>query len=143
MAVSLKQFIRSLSDTGLMSVEDVQSFLASLPSEKKPREAADLAREMFRQGKLTRFQAQAFYQGKTRGLVLGSYVVLDKIGKGGMGQVYKAEHRLMKRTVALKMLPSEVTRSEQAVKRFHREVQGPNELRTQRIRPQRAVPAIR
>ena len=45
---------------------------------------------MHRQGKLTKFQAQAVYQGKTRGLVVGNYVVLDKLGQGGMGQVYKA-----------------------------------------------------
>ena len=47
---------------------------------------------------------------------------LDSIGQGGMGQVYKAKHRVMKRIVALKTLPSAATKSEQAVRRFHREV---------------------
>ena len=64
---------------------------------------------MYRRGKLTKFQAQAVYQGKTRGLVIGNYVVLDSIGRGGMGHVYKARHRRMDRVVALKMLPDAFT----------------------------------
>jgi serine/threonine protein kinase len=45
------------------------------------------------QGTLTEYQAQAVYQGKTKGLVFGQYVVLDKLGEGGMGVVLKAQHR--------------------------------------------------
>ena len=78
---------------------------------------------MIQAGKLTRFQAERVYQGKTKGLVLGNYVILAKIGAGGMGQVYKARHKVMKRVVALKVLPPSAVSSEEAVKRFHREVQ--------------------
>ncbi|MFH1264497.1 MAG: bifunctional serine/threonine-protein kinase/formylglycine-generating enzyme family protein, partial [Planctomycetota bacterium] len=77
---------------------------------------------LVRQKKLTKFQAQAIYQGKTKGLILVDYVVLDRIGQGGMGQVYRAEHRTMQRIVALKTLPSAATKSERAIQRFHREV---------------------
>jgi serine/threonine protein kinase len=55
--------------------------------------------------------------------VLGEYVVLDKIGEGGMGQVLKARHRTMERIVALKILPSKSVDSPEAIKRFRREVQ--------------------
>ena len=48
-------------------------------------------------------------------------MVLDRIGQGGMGQVYKAEHMRMERVVALKTLPSAATKSERAVQRFRRE----------------------
>ena len=65
-----------------------------------------LAKLLYRHKRLTRFQVQAVYQRKTRGLVAGNDVVLDRIGKGGMGQVYKAQHRRMKRVVALKMTTS-------------------------------------
>jgi len=54
---------------------------------------------------------------------LGSYTILEIIGAGGAGIVFKAEHRRMKRIVAIKMLrPSAMERPEM-VKRFHREVE--------------------
>ena len=122
MEVVLSQFVKSLAASGLMSAAEIQAFIEGLPPEKKPSDGADLARELVRQRKLTKFQAQAVYQGKTRGLLLGDYVALDRIGHGGMGQVYKAEHRTMERLVALKTLPSAATKSAKAVQRFHREV---------------------
>ena len=50
------------------------------------------------------------------------YRVLEVIGRGGMGVVYKAEHRLMQRLVALKMIHRRLTEDPQAVERFQREV---------------------
>ncbi len=50
------------------------------------------------------------------------YKVLDKLGEGGMGVVYRAEHRVMGRVVVLKVLNTGVTASPVAVDRFHREV---------------------
>ena len=111
-----------------MTGQEVRQFLDSLTSEQRPTAADQLARIMFQKGLLTKFQAQAVFQGKTRGLVVGNYVVLDKLGAGGMGQVYKAQHRKMKRIVALKMLPSQATQSPEAVKRFQREVEAAAKL---------------
>ena len=54
---------------------------------------------------------------------LGHYQLTDLLGTGGMGQVYKAEHRLMKRTVAVKLLAADLFRSETARARFRREVE--------------------
>ncbi|MFH1924024.1 MAG: serine/threonine-protein kinase, partial [Planctomycetota bacterium] len=123
MEVVLSQFVKSLAASGLMSAGEIEAFINSLPPEKKPDDGATLAKELVRQNKLTKFQAQAIYQGKTKGLILGDYLVLDRIGEGGMGQVYKAEHKVMKRVVALKTLPAAATKSERAVQRFHREVE--------------------
>lgn len=53
--------------------------------------------------------------------VLGDYQLLEKIGGGGMGRVYRARHRTMQRLVALKILPG-VDREPDAVRRFQREI---------------------
>ena len=53
---------------------------------------------------------------------LGDYVIIRPIGKGGMGEVFLAEHALMQRKVAVKVLPSTRTRSSDALDRFRREV---------------------
>eukprot|EP00913_Durusdinium_trenchii_P008904 g8370.t1 len=71
---------------------------------------------------LTPYQAQAACKGKAKRLVLGNYLIIDKIGEGGMGLVLKARHRRMDRIVALKVMSSRVTQSPEALRRFHREV---------------------
>ena len=52
----------------------------------------------------------------------GRYEMIEQIAKGGMGQVFKARHRLMDRYVALKVINEELMRNPEAVERFHREV---------------------
>ena len=128
MPVSLKDFARSLAASSLLSGEDIRDFLGTFPSEKRPKSAQDLARELIRVGKLTKYQAMEVYHGRTKGLVLGNYVILDKIGAGGMGQVFKAQHKVMEREVALKVLPQAAVKSEQSVQRFHREVKAAAKL---------------
>jgi serine/threonine-protein kinase len=54
---------------------------------------------------------------------LGQYRLLEPLGKGGMGQVYKAEHLVMKRLVALKLVAPHLVEDADAVARFHAEVQ--------------------
>jgi hypothetical protein len=70
-----------------MSAAEVSTFQDSLPPEKRPKDGETLARELVRANKLTKYQAQAVYGGNVKGLVFGQYVVLDKLGEGGMGVV--------------------------------------------------------
>jgi serine/threonine-protein kinase len=58
---------------------------------------------------------------------LGQYELQQKIGQGGMGVVYRARHAMMKRPVAIKLLPAEVA-EEKAIARFEREVQLTSQL---------------
>lgn len=126
MAVSLKEFARSILASGLMTAGELREFRAQLPVKQLSAEA--FGKELVRHGKLTQYQVARIYQGQHDGLILGKNVILDRIGSGGMGEVYKAQHLRMKRTVVIKVLHPESTDSETARRRFQREVEAAAQL---------------
>ena len=63
----LAKFCDAMVTSGLMSHEEIEAFLESLPADRRPQNGKQLAQELFRAKRLTRFQAQAVYQGKTAG----------------------------------------------------------------------------
>src|SRR6516225_3140439 len=103
MTVPVEQFVKQLEDSGILSGDTLRDFV---PPKAAPKDAAELARELVRNKKLTKFQAETVYRGHGKSLAVGNYTTLDRIGAGGMGQVFKAEHRRMHRLVAVKMLPA-------------------------------------
>ncbi len=72
---------------------------------------------------ITRWQAEKLLQGKHRGFFLGKYRLLTLLGTGGMSSVYLAEHILMRRQVAIKVLPQNRVDDASYLERFHRESQ--------------------
>jgi len=126
-ALSYDRFVECLSTSGLLTSEELASLRDSLP----PEAAANvdtLASHLLQANKLTLYQLRRVGQGNSAGLVLGNYVVLDELGAGGMGVVYLARHRRMKRLVALKVLPANLISSNSAITRFHREVEAAAKL---------------
>jgi serine/threonine protein kinase len=87
-----------------------------------------LASRMQVDGLLTAFHAEQLLKGKHRGFFLGRYRVLDRIGLGGMGQVFLAEHTDMRRRVALKVMPPERTENHFSRERFFREARAAGQL---------------
>jgi serine/threonine protein kinase len=80
-----------------------------------------LAGILVRDGLLTHFQAEQFLLGKWRRFTIGKYKVLERLGSGGMGSVYLCEHKLMRRRVAVKVLPTAKAEDPSSLDRFYRE----------------------
>jgi WD40 repeat protein/serine/threonine protein kinase len=87
-----------------------------------------LARDLVGRGWLTPYQVNQLFQGNARDLVLGHYVLLERLGEGGMGQVFKARHQKLGRVVALKVIRKEKLADAGAVQRFRREIQAAAQL---------------
>src|SRR5436305_1830372 len=97
-------------------LHETQSLQVQFPDPKA------LAAELIRRGWLSPYQANQLLQGRGKELLLGSYVLLERLGEGGMGQVFKARNWKLGRTVAVKLIREDRLRDPDAVRRFEREV---------------------
>jgi len=79
-------------------------------------------------GLLTQYQSGRIRAGRARGLVLGNYRVLDRIGSGGMGVVYRGEHRRLRQMVAIKALQGFLDPSPRILSRFFVEMRAVAQL---------------
>lgn len=119
MSTNNQELIETLTTSGLLSQAEINAVQQRLSGAVLSPE--DLCKELIRQNLLTRLQAAAVLKGKTRNLVFGDYVVLDRIGQGGMGQVFKARHVPTGKTVALKVLSAEAVKNRRLIERFKKE----------------------
>jgi serine/threonine protein kinase len=117
---SVAAFLRQIDEHGLVDAEQ-RPHLAEL-AKAGPREPRDFAREVMRRGWLTPYQINQLFQDNGAALLLGSYVVLERLGSGGMGNVFKARHQKLGRIVALKVIHRDKLDKPAVVKRFRREI---------------------
>jgi len=117
----LTQFQETLARADLIPARhwpEVEQMIAS-GAKAKP---ASLCLWLVGKGWLTDWQAEQLLAGRTD-FHLGKYKLLDQIGAGGVGQVYRAEQGGLGRVVALKVLLAEALRQPGSLARFQREVQ--------------------
>jgi serine/threonine-protein kinase len=98
-------FVWDLRRSGLIDRGQLDSIVSEFLKRNPRAEAPALAEYLVNQNTLTAFQAERILNGKTQGLVLGPYVLLDAIGSGSMGQVYKANSKNDANLYAVKVLP--------------------------------------
>jgi len=122
---SISEFVETLREHQLL---DESQLLRLHEEAKQCASVRDLAKLAVRQGLLTRFQAKQIISGKAGELKLGAYRLIDRLGEGGMGQVYKALHTAMGRLVALKVVRPELVADSKTIRRFQREVQSAAQL---------------
>jgi eukaryotic-like serine/threonine-protein kinase len=124
---TLSPFLRCGLAAGLLTSEAIDEVLAALRWSDRSMAAyggppvdQQIAAKLVELGRLNSWQAQQLLEGRTR-FNLGNYWMIDWIGQGGMGQVFKAEDRATHRVVAVKVLPRSKSTPE-AINDFLREV---------------------
>jgi eukaryotic-like serine/threonine-protein kinase len=119
---TVPDLLERLRRSGLVPADRLDGFLDGLrASGHSPANNTELLARMIDAGMITQFHATKLAAGKYKGFQIGSYLILDQIGTGGMGQVYLAEHTAMRRLVALKVFPPYSSDDEVAKERFLRE----------------------
>jgi serine/threonine protein kinase len=117
--VNSQSFLEQVREHGLLSEERLAALSQRFAAEAPLHE---LTEALVEQGWLTRYQIERIWAGKAKGLMLGQYRILAELGQGGFGCVYKAEHLLMNRVVALKVIAPEMVDDSRARAWFRREV---------------------
>lgn len=117
MAESAKKVLQEVTAAGLLSSDHVTDY-----SKEIDTGADALISKLIKDGCVTEYQAEKFRTGQSSEIYFGDYIVIDKLGQGGMGTVLLAKHRRMDRKVAIKVLPVTALESKDAVARFYQEV---------------------
>ncbi|MBN1854079.1 MAG: serine/threonine protein kinase [Pirellulales bacterium] len=105
------------ADVGPAAGTEVQSDTSGLETSISDEAIGD---KLIQLGYLNRWQVGQLQEGRTK-FTLGPYRILDSIGRGGMGHVFKGEHRMLGRIEAIKVLPKSKTTPE-AIETFQREI---------------------
>ena len=116
------EFMEALGRSGILSTRQIEQIQAKVQGGSYLKDAQALAAWLVKKQVLTNYQARHLLHGQSQVLLVGRYVILDRIGRGAMGTVYKARHRLMGRVAALKFIAPAYLARPNAVPRFLREM---------------------
>jgi len=117
-----EELLDLLQKSGLVEEPRLRAYVQKLRETAAfPADPNKFAGALVRDALLTYFQAEQLLQGKYKRFTLGKYKVLEKLGSGGMGTVFLCEHKLMRRRVAVKVLPLPKSEDRASLDRFNRE----------------------
>jgi len=126
MAPAVIDFVDLLTRTDLLSPVQADELSALFP---RFDNLTEFTKELVNRGWLTSYQVKQIDAGHYSELLMGPYILLEELGQGGMGRVFKARHKRLDRIVALKVInPTDLTHPE-AIRRFHREARAIARLR--------------
>jgi eukaryotic-like serine/threonine-protein kinase len=131
--ISAKEFLQHVAASDLDITGTVDRFLTDTPSAQTLTDGRELAEELVDAKLLTEFQATVLTSSLPEPLRLGDFSILDQIGRGGMGVVYRARHTKVNREVALKVLPPQFSTDAEAIERFEREANAAAQLQHDNI----------
>ena len=120
-AVTIEEFLQRVEVSEVVT-DDILQEIQKRAEKAEAEDAESFVKMLVKERYLTAYQAKKLWKNHGKGLSLGNYVVVDELGRGGMGVVLKATHRRMAREVAVKVLPSSMVKDAAAIARFQREV---------------------
>lgn len=122
--LSADSFLSAVRQSGLVEEAQLNKFWQNFEQAGKDAKDPDrIADELITSNLLSKWQIDKLLQGKHKGFFLGKYKLISLLGSGGMSAVYLAEHTLMRRRVAIKVLPQARIEDTSYLERFHREAQ--------------------
>jgi serine/threonine protein kinase len=116
---TVRHFLKLLEESKLLDDRQLSKARSLDSGETLPE---TIARKLIKRRYLTRWQARMLLAGKKGSFVLGNYKLLEPLGHGGMGSVFKAHQSAMTRIVALKVVSSKLLKDERTLARFKREI---------------------
>lgn len=111
-----------LRKAGILPEKQIEEIRQRILDGRYPIGTRELASRLVQDKILTDYQAKRLLTNRPGGLLVGRYVVMDRIGSGSMGRVYRAHHQLMDRAVAIKVIAPEIVTKGRIVSRFQREM---------------------
>jgi WD40 repeat protein/serine/threonine protein kinase len=121
-AVSLNQFLDGLEKSSLLAADDLARVRDEVLRDSGNGDSKEFARRLVAQQLLTRWQGEMLLAGR-HAFFLGRYKLLERIGAGGMGSVFKARQEPLGRLVAIKVVARRLMKDKDSVARFYREIQ--------------------
>jgi serine/threonine protein kinase len=125
--VSVEKLVDLLKRSGLIeNLDQITQAISALKAQSGgllPGDSKTVAKFFVEEKLITDWQSEKLLEGRYKGFFLGKYKLLGHLGSGGMSSVYLADHVLMRRRVAIKVLPPKRVDDSSYLARFHQEAQ--------------------